>query len=114
MKDGTRERRVLCELRVDLLRVLMVVDEASLDLGLRKLRQRFLERPGVLAGRLIVPDNFPDAEPGARDLGFAPGGFIGEVDPRALSHPQGLLKEVLGHLGKGAPGAFGNPSNFGL
>ena len=114
MKDGTRERRVLCELRVDLLGILMVVEEASFDLGLGKLRQGFFERPRVLAGRLIVSDNLPDTEAGARDLGFAPGGFIGEIDPRALPHPQRLLKEVLGHLGKGAPGAFGNPGDLGL
>ena len=62
----------------------------------------------------FFPDDLPDAEAGACDLGFAPGGFIGEVDSRALPHPQGLFQEILGHLGEGAPGALGNPSDLGL
>ncbi|HEX9901063.1 MAG TPA: hypothetical protein VGC81_17680, partial [Candidatus Methylomirabilis sp.] len=95
MKDWTRERRVVCDLRVDLLGVLMVVEEASLDLSFGKLRKRSFERPSLLLGRLIVPDNFPDTEASARNLRLPPGGFIGEVDPWALSHAQGFLKEVL-------------------
>jgi hypothetical protein len=101
-------------LRVDLLGISMVVEKASFDLSLGKLRQRLLECPRVLAAHLIVSDDLPDAETGARDLGLAPGGFIGEVNSGTLSHPQGLLQEVLGHLGEGAPGAFGDPSDLGL
>ena len=114
MKNWTHERRVLCDLRLDVLGVFMIVKKTSLDLGFGKLRQRLLERPRVLPRCLIVSDNFPDPEAGARNLRLPPGGFIGEIDPRALSHPQGLFQEVLGHLGKGTSGAFGNSGNFGL
>src|SRR5256886_14257266 len=99
--------RVLGNSFVDLLRILPIVQQRGLEAGRPDVRQSLVELLLVGLHNLVSLNDFPHAEPCPSDFGLAPRDLVGEVDPGALAHPQGLLEQVLRDLGKGAAGGGG-------
>src|SRR5438128_7650365 len=96
--------RVLGDGFIDLPGILPVVEQRRLQAGGTDVRQGLVELLLVPLDGLVSLDDLPDAEPCATDFGLAPQNLVGEVDPGALAHPQGLFDQILRDLGKGATG----------
>src|SRR5437870_6242863 len=96
--------RVLGDGFIDLPGILPVVEQRRLQAGGTDVRQGLVELLLVPLDGLVSLDDLPDAEPCATDFGLAPQNLVGEVDPGALAHSQGLFDQILRDLGKGAAG----------
>ena len=92
---------VLVHPPLDLIAVAAEVVPRRTDLSRRELREDLTEPVLAFSDRDVVPDQFPDPEPGAHDLGRAARRFLREVDAWALPSSHGLLEKLLGHVRHG-------------